>query len=251
MNGYARTWMSVVFCFLWLAAPRPAGAVPERAVVPVVLKTRDGLTVRGDWRPPPPASQAHARQAAVLLLHQGGSNRHEWDGFIARQLGRYGVLSIDLRGHGESDKTKGPLSALFNDPQQAPEDLRAALEFLRAQPTVDPARIAVIGASIGANLAVVAADGFNIKTAVFLSGKTSAAQNLADKKELRPRSVFYIAGEGDEDGMRARWARELHDLTHEPRRLEILKGKKGHGVTLFKEDLGLEERVRAWLESTL
>jgi pimeloyl-ACP methyl ester carboxylesterase len=68
---------------------------------PVPLRTTfatpDGLTIVADaW--------GDARRPAVLLAHGGGQTRHAWGG-TARALAEHGwyALSIDLRGHGDSD----------------------------------------------------------------------------------------------------------------------------------------------------
>src|SRR5262245_60248703 len=63
----------------------------------VELRGHDGLVLRGD-------AFGRADAPPVLLLHGGGQTRHSWSG-TARRLAREGwhALSLDLRGHGESD----------------------------------------------------------------------------------------------------------------------------------------------------
>jgi pimeloyl-ACP methyl ester carboxylesterase len=83
----------------------------------------------------------------VLLLPGGGQTRHAWSSSAA-DLGRrgYHVLSLDLRGHGESDWSPGRdygLSA-FRD------DLRAVIDSLDTPP-------ALVGASLGGIAALLAA----------------------------------------------------------------------------------------------
>src|SRR5258705_11149728 len=61
----------------------------------------DGVTLRADAR-------GDADAPPVLFLHGGGQTRHAWGG-TAEALARDGRLSItlDLRGHGESDWATG------------------------------------------------------------------------------------------------------------------------------------------------
>jgi pimeloyl-ACP methyl ester carboxylesterase len=76
---------------------------------------------------------------AVVLLHGGGQTRHAW-GSTARALIEAGwyVVSLDLRGHGDSEwDSNGDYSL---DLQV--EDLRSVLKQL-------PARPALVGASLG------------------------------------------------------------------------------------------------------
>jgi fermentation-respiration switch protein FrsA (DUF1100 family) len=53
----------------------------------------------------------------------------------------FGILLYDLRAHGDSDGTQTSLTGA---------DVRAALNYLRSRPDVDPDRIGAIGVSLGA-----------------------------------------------------------------------------------------------------
>jgi pimeloyl-ACP methyl ester carboxylesterase len=47
---------------------------------------------------------------ALMLLHGGGSSRQDWNvgGYVERLIGEFTVITVDLRGHGESDKPLDP-----------------------------------------------------------------------------------------------------------------------------------------------
>lgn len=49
---------------------------------------------------------------AVILLHGGGSSRQEWHlaGYVERLSGRYTVIILDLRGHGQAYEASLPQS---------------------------------------------------------------------------------------------------------------------------------------------
>ncbi len=214
----------------------------------ITLQTADGLSIRADLSTPDGSSE---RYPAVILIHQGGSNRHEWDSFVPMLLEQGDiVLAYDVRGHGESDKVPS-IWRLFNDPKQAPLDLRAAIDFLKQRKDVDPAQVAVVGASIGGNLAALSTAEMGVRTAVAISAKTSAVYNLAGTDSLDLRSVFYIASAGDQDGQRAIWARELYERTQEPRRLLIVPGSSAHGVHIFEDAPEIRMDIIQWLENTL
>jgi dipeptidyl aminopeptidase/acylaminoacyl peptidase len=88
---------------------------------------------------------------------------------------------------------------LFNNPNRAPLDLLAVIKFLEKDKKIDPDRIGILGASIGANLAVVAAsmDNYHVRSAVSFSAKTSAVQNLSGMKAaIIPNKVFYSLQKG-------------------------------------------------------
>jgi dipeptidyl aminopeptidase/acylaminoacyl peptidase len=195
--------------------------------------------------------------AAVIFIHQGGSSREEWTSLeIFQNISEQGMLALayDVRGHGASSG-EADFSTLFDDPLQAPRDLSAAIDWLEQSGQVDMSRIAVVGASIGANLACVAAGSreFSVKTAVAMSGQVSAVYNLAggEEKLTDLKSVFLIASELEQDGQRAIWASELYAMTEEPRQLEIVAGSSGHGVSVFVDDPTLQERILDWLLRTL
>ncbi|GAB4425450.1 MAG: alpha/beta fold hydrolase [Chloroflexi bacterium OHK40] len=70
---------------------------------------------------------------------------------IAKALNAAGYVALvfDYRGFGDSEGPRGRLI-----PSEQVDDARAALTFLSDQPTVDPARLAVIGISLGGAHAV-------------------------------------------------------------------------------------------------
>ena len=111
----------------------------------VTLTTASGLKLRG-WYVP------SRNGAAVLLIHGTGSNRVGVAGH-ARLLVRhgYGVLLMDLHGHGTSE---GRSTSVGWD---ADEDTDAALDFLRRQPDVHGGRIGILGVSLGGEVAIEAA----------------------------------------------------------------------------------------------
>ncbi len=82
---------------------------------------------------------------AVMLLHGGGQNRHVWHdtGYVSRLSSEFAVVTVDLRGNGDSDK---PVTAASYAIDRLIEDLLAV---------ADSARIGAFslwGFSYGANI---------------------------------------------------------------------------------------------------
>ncbi len=227
----------------------PILATAEGTEETLTLETEDGWQIGATLHLP----AAMGKAPAVILIHQGGSDRGEWAPYIPPLVARgYVVLAYDVRGHGASGEVDD-LRALFDDPQQAPKDLDTVIAYLRDHPAVDELRIAVVGSSIGANLAVAANHHYGA-LGVAIAGKTSAARNLTGLQEgeaLNLKGMFYIAAAGDQDGERARWAQELYEMTAEPRRLWIVEGSAAHGVGVFQDSRATFERVLRWLKERL
>ncbi len=220
----------------------------------VSFKTDDGITIAATLSTP---ANTNRKAPTVIFIHQGGSDKSEWTKqplFQAVAEAGMVALAYDVRGHGASGG-KADFSTLFDDPKQAPLDLKAATTYLVATGKVDESRIAVVGASIGSNLAVMAMgkSEFRIKTAVAMSGKTSAVYNLAGTTngELAFGSIYHIASAEEQGGLRAKWAEELFERTAHPRKIEIIENSNGHGVSVFNDDPSLASRILVWLKETL
>jgi pimeloyl-ACP methyl ester carboxylesterase len=121
----------------------------ERIVIP-----SDGLKLAGIVRRPA-GVQPGERHAAFLVLHGFGSNKDAGNVIgpcdLLDELG-YITLRFDMRGCGESEGERGRLICL-----EQVADTRAALRALAARADVDPERIAVLGSSFGAAVAVYTA----------------------------------------------------------------------------------------------
>src|ERR1700687_3690906 len=98
--------------------------------------------------PPPPAE----RPARVVLIHGFMADRQMMS-VLARRIAQngYAVLAIDVQGHGENRNPLGigPVTADALD-----NDVKQAVDFLRAYPMVDGSRVVVMGHSMGAGAAL-------------------------------------------------------------------------------------------------
>jgi len=149
--------------------------IVSAASEPVELVTRDGYRLNGRFFP----AGAPGRAPAVIIGH-GVMAEHAMYfasyGKLVHDLG-YGALLFDFRGHGRSDghvETYGVREV---------EDVRAAVDWLRARPDVHPGRIAIIGHSMGAAIAILAAAeipeiGAVVTDAAYDDLRVAAAQRL-------------------------------------------------------------------------
>lgn len=239
-------WFLAVLAFTALLAGAAwAGVGPED----VTLRTADGVFIAGTYyRPEQPGSRP-----AVILLHMLSRNRHDWDAFARALAWRgYAVLAIDLRGHGESTRGVGSWRLLTEPGFQAMvKDVAAAHEYLRKAPEADGERVAVIGASIGANVALVYGSlEPSVKTLVLLSPgleyrgvATAEAMNL-----YGPRPLLIVASR--EDTYSAESSTTLNNLAIGRHRL-VMHNDAGHGTRMFDSVPGMESTLLEWLGSTL
>ena len=130
-----------------------ASAIEKEAVS---LSTADGVSIRGYY-----VRGTAEKGPAVVLLHMLGGSKEDWDPIIEKYLAPQtglSFLAIDLRGHGAS-ASQGGKTIEWRDFSEKDylamvNDVDAAVKWLRGRRDVDGDRIGIVGASIGANLAL-------------------------------------------------------------------------------------------------
>ena len=131
-----------------LAAPRVVEAASPQGLPwrEVRLPTVNGKRLFGWFIP------AGGRAPALVVMHGWGGNA-EMMLPLAAPLHEHGyaLLLVDARCHGQSDDDS------FASLPRFAEDIDAALAWLAGQPEVDAVRLGVIGHSVGAGAALLAA----------------------------------------------------------------------------------------------
>jgi pimeloyl-ACP methyl ester carboxylesterase len=124
----------------------------------------DGLKLSGVLRVPDDGH--HARRPAFIVLHGFGSNKNAGNVLapceLLTDLG-YATFRFDMRGCGDSEGEPGRLICL-----EQVADTRNALSFLTSRAEIDPQRIAVLGSSFGAAVAIYTA-GIDPRVAAVIS----------------------------------------------------------------------------------
>mgnify|MGYP001584705412 CR=1 FL=1 len=141
----------------------------------------------------------------LILVHMMPSTKESYADLAERlqNLG-YESLSIDLRGHGESDE--GPNGYFnFSDSQHQKSifDLGATVDYLMKTREARPDKIVFIGASFGANLLLqYISEHAEFKTAVLLSAGLNYRGVKTEPlvKNLKiGQKVFFISSRDDDD----------------------------------------------------
>jgi len=115
------------------------------------FQTKDGVKIVGDYY------DAKSLQS-VLLLHILPGDRNDFSEFAEfLWQNNYNVLNIDERGHGDSEAWPGEAGSwqeyVQADYDKMIYDVEAAAEWLKDK--ISGAKIALIGGSIGANVAMI------------------------------------------------------------------------------------------------
>lgn len=241
----------------------------------VEFRSSDGLALRGWYIP--------SKNGAVLVFVCGlGSNRSE----LLDEAGLvvphgYGALLFDLRGQGESEGDHATLGLTEVN------DVRGAVAFVRAQPGVDPARIALFGHSMGgATVLLAAAQMPEVAAVIAESAYSSIEDNIAEgvhgltglppfpfaplvvffgQREtgvdiravrpvdviasISPRPVLLIHGERD-SLILVENARRLYAAAREPKQLYLLP-EVGHGGFLQGEPKEYPRRILDFLDNAV
>ncbi len=150
--------MPVAFGFF---ATRPISAAvgaPPDGFEAITLTAHDGIELAGWYAPP-------SNGAAILLVHGSGDSREGLRPYAELLAGAgFGVLAVDMRGHGES----GGVSNRYG--WGAVPDVATAIAFLQDQPDVQA--IGGLGLSLGAETVLAAAGANPAMRAVVSEGAT-------------------------------------------------------------------------------
>lgn len=223
----------------------------------VTFTTTDGVTIVGDY------VDAGADSPQALLLHMMPATKESYTKF-AEKLKEAGIssLAIDFRGHGDSTRIMNQESGIrkgsevldyknFTDAQQQAKilDVRAAVEWLTRNKQVTKNRLVVVGASIGANLALqYLAENPEVPAAVLLSPgldyRGVITQPLAQL--IKPTQALYFAASAD-DEYSLTTNRMLYALTPAKKTIKEFT-TAGHGTTMFEREPGFMSELIIWIQ---
>ncbi len=199
-----------------------------------------------------------ANSAAVLLLHQFGSNRKSYYEFAKQlQIKGFGVLAIDGRGFGESVKTTDGKKVAAERTDDEVKGMRAdvsnAFDFLAKQKNVDAARIGIVGASYGSSLALIyGSENKQVKAVALLSPGLNYFGNMPTEPSIKnygDRPILLVAADDDAESadsvkkLKASGANDKYEVKIYP--------KGGHGTGIFGAKVGLEDLLEQFLTKSL
>lgn len=219
------------------------------------LTTTDAVSIAANYFPVDPQTYPNPN-GWVVFLHMMPATKESWNPLAEhlRQKG-YSGLAIDLRGHGASDG--GPNGFMeFSDAehQDSARDVDAAIDLLKGMGARD-ARIVLIGASIGANLALqYVAHHSDLKTCVLLSPGLDyhGVVTKSAMESLTPDKHVLIIGSRDDDRVVDN-ADDIEALWQSaPFGVDIKKevvDTGGHGTAILSQHPELIETITTFITS--
>lgn len=189
--------------------------MPGGRILPetVAIQVADGQALQASFYKPAttgaPRSPADRDAIApgVLFVHDAGGSRAQLDPLAERMSKQgFGVLTLDLRGHGASKSPKLDWEKLSENDRKstwglAAKDLDAAAHWLLAQPGINSTSLALVGYGAGCSLAVRHAKGDEAVVCMVLLAPNAADYGLdvrADLQTLAGLPTFVLTAKDDE-----------------------------------------------------
>jgi alpha-beta hydrolase superfamily lysophospholipase len=182
---------------------------------------------------------------AVVLVHMLTRTKEDWRPFAERlQAAGFTALAMDLRGHGRSEGTAAPTAAMALD-------VKAALTWLAGRSDVAASSVGIVGASLGASLALLAAaDAPGVRAVAMLSPALDyrGVRIDAAARKYGARPLLLVASSEDPYAWRTLRALAGKD---QPSREQRLSAAVAHGSHLLDHDVDLAAALVDWLRRTL
>ncbi len=226
------------------ASAAPFGSAQGRSQR-VSFRAEDGVLLAATWHEP------SSRPApAVILLHMLSRTRRDWEPVASRLASEgIGALVVDFRGHGDSGGHVNRGEGLDFSPLVL--DVKAARRYLAGRSDVQPSRVGVAGASLGANVAALHAASDPSVASLALLSPSLDYRGLRIEQAMRQygsRPALLIASDDDPYAMRT--VRDLQKAGGGLREPLVLN-QAGHGTIMLSRDSELGRRLVDWFRRTL
>ena len=167
--------MPAVFAIVVVFPYKESVGAPPEGFTEIELAAEDGVTLKAWYAP-------STNGAAIILLHGAGNSREgARDHAVMLAEHGYGVLALDMRGHGESGGTTNRFG------WEGTRDVGAAVAFLRERETSN--LIGGLGLSLGGEVLLGAASAHPDVRAIVADGATQ--RSVAELRALESERPLY------------------------------------------------------------
>lgn len=234
---------------------QPGEEAPELIAADLQYETSDGFRIVGTYLEPPDGTEI---EGAVLLVPMLGHDRTTyWDFQDSLALAGFSSLSIDMRGHGDSTMGRTVDYTTFSEEEwmAAANDIRGGLDELRRRADSPEINLAVIGASIGANLSVIAVayeindEADDIACMVLLSPGEDyhGVRPITRADDLGQLPVLIVSAQEDNGSFPG-----SQSLSEEIAEAEMIAIEgSSHGTDIFETHGELEQDLIGWLKAQM
>lgn len=208
----------------------------------VTLTTKDGQKLHAVYETPAKTGIIQG----VVLVHGDKRSANDWK-FLVTKLSKAGfqVIAPDLRGHGANVAAGTAPPTLTESQYQAMiQDVTAAMDYLRSKGVKN---ISLMGATLGANLALQAGAGAKDVTNMVMLSPGLTYQGVTTSDALArygDRPILMVVSK--DDGYAAKSALVLEAQAKGKKHLEIYTSA-GSGAVMLNREPGLEGLLLSWL----
>ena len=231
-----------------------ANAAQQIVKKEVKAVAKDGVNINATLTYPRVKNQKE--YATVVLLHSLGYNSQWWGDLPKDLLAKgYAVLTIDLRGHGESVYNKKLAKTSWKNLKNIgfakyPSDILAIMKAINEENT----RLnffnnwAIVGADIGASAGVIVADEYKIdpKTIVMISPTVSSRGLYIPVNIAHLEGTDFLAIAGTDD-VASEEAEKYLSRFAQNEFMSFTSESKTTGMLMLKNDPGLSLMITEWI----
>jgi len=212
----------------------------------VSFQTKDDVKIVGDF-------YDAKSQKSVLLLHILPGDRRDFDNFAEFLFQKgFSVLNIDERGHGDSEAWPGETGSWQEftqaDYDKMIYDVEAASQWLKSR--IPKTALALIGGSIGANVAMIFGAKHQPKVVVALSPGIDYHGIKTEIASRNFRQNLLIAASRDDD-YSFESSEKLFEISMASCKEFISYEDAGHGTRMFNTEPELKQRILDFLTKAL
>ena len=215
----------------------------------ISFQTKDDVKIIGDFYDAKSLPAGRQEKKSIILLHILPGNRGDFDEFAEFLWQRgYNVLNIDERGHGDSEAWPGETGSWQEftqaDYDRMIYDVEAAADWLRNK--IPNMELAVIGGSIGANLALLYGAKAQPEIVVTLSPGLNYKGIKTEIASRNFRKKFLLVASKD-DNYSFESCKRLFEISAAAQKEFIRYEDAGHGTRMFASEPELKQKILDFL----
>ena len=222
----------VVVAFMFYQPSEEVGEIIQQKIT---LQISEEISLYGDFYP-------EKSNKGIILIHMYGEDRTSWD-FLIHELREkeYNVLTLDLRGHGESKPNR---ELTQDDFDSMSSDLTSATDYLIEKKINE---ISIMGASLGANVGLnfILNEPKAHRLVLLSPGIEYRGINVLESAKYYDRPLLILSSIGDEYSWDS--SNQIFNLSPSRVRLEPYEGNI-HGINILKQIPKSKELLFKWLE---